>query len=81
MKDLIKLSGAVVSLVLFGALIGGSLVWNHVRANGIEANLNMTAQDLNQRVFPGIQDRIEKLEDKVGIIRKGGAPAPEAPKK
>lgn len=74
MKDAIKLFGAVCAILLAGAVVGAGTVWNHVRVGMVEAQSASVINDLNQRVFPGIQTRVEALEKKAGIDPNAAAP-------
>jgi len=69
MKDKIVLAGSIAAIFLVGLLTGAFVLFTHIRVNAVQNAQATMENDLNTRVFPGIQKRFE-------IVEQGQATAP-----
>ncbi len=62
MKDKIIFAGACAMIFLVGIFFGGAAVVSHIRVNTAQQAQANLENDLNTRIFPGIQKRFELIE-------------------
>lgn len=59
MREKILFAGAVAALALAGALFGGGAVYTFARMNGLQAQHDAMIVELNQKILPEIQKKLD----------------------